>query len=392
MTAGNPRRMTTHADGKPVAVVGAGCAGATAAWHLARAGVPTWLFDLQKAPGERAACGGMMLHSLRHRMRMPDELVDGEVDRVWVIRGRERRRLDFRTPVFVNFDRCRFDAHLVGLAEDAGCVRHAGARVREWDPERSTLTWTTGGQSHEAAFSTVVFADGPRSVARAHGLGLTDETPMGSAFYREIETDEDRVNETDFYLDLPADDPGYIWVFPKRGFTQVGVGRLNNVTQRPLRDVVDDFIEKDPRYRGRRVLVNRGGGIPVGLAQRVSRPGGLVIGDAAGLVNPITGGGLLYAIASAEMAALAVVRGLERGDRAAEVASRIYARRLKGSIHWWWLKSLAVPFNHFCRRLRQGRNPNFLGLFMLYARVLPRLTPAARTITDRMPATSEAGA
>jgi geranylgeranyl reductase family protein len=383
--------MTTHADGKPVAVVGAGCAGATAAWHLARAGVPTQLFDLQEIPGERAACGGMMLNSLRRRMEMPDDLVDGEVDRLRIIQGRDRHRLDFRRPIFVNFDRSRFDAHVVALAEAAGCVRLAGCRVREWDPERSTLTWTGEGSRHESAFSTVIFADGPRSVARNHGLGLSDRTPMGSAFYRELEIEEDRANETDFYLDLPADDPGYIWVFPKRGFTQVGVGRLNDVTKRPLREMVDDFIERDPRYRGRKVLVNRGGAIPVGLARRVARPGGMVIGDAAGLVNPITGGGLLYAIASAEMAALAVVRGFGRGRRGPESAARMYSGRLKRSVHWWWLRSLAVPFNHFCRQLRKGRNPHFLVLFMLYAKVLPHLTPAARTITDRMPATSDEG-
>lgn len=376
-------------DSNPVAVVGAGCAGAVAAWHLARAGVPTHLFDRQESPGASAACGGMMLHSLRRRLRMPDELVDGEVDRVWVIRGTDRHRLDFRRPVFVNFDRCRLDAHLVAQAERSGCRRHAGCKVTGWDPGRSLLAWERSGERMEAAFSMVVFADGPRSVARGHGLGLADGTPMGSAFYRELDVHEDRGHETEFYLDLPADDPGYLWVFPKRGFTQVGVGRLNTARRRPLRDVLDEFIARDDRYRGRRPLVNRGGAIPVGLARRVSRPGAMVIGDAAGLVNPITGGGLVYAVASAEMAALSVVRALSAGDRFPEVAARKYRARLTRSVHWWWLTTLAVPFNHFRTRLQHGKNPNFLGLFMLYARILPRLTPAARSITERMPATSE---
>ncbi len=369
-----------------VAVVGAGCAGAVAAWHLARSGVATHLFDLGPEPGVGAACGGMMLHALRHRLEMPDGLVDGEVNRIWVISGGRRDRFDFTKPVFVNFDRRRLDAYLVQRAVSAGCHYHPSSRVTGWDPASGELSFTTAGESFRSVFHTAVFADGPASLARRYGLGLGPETATASAFYREIDTAATTPSEAEFYVDLPQDDPGYLWVFPKNGFTQVGVGRLHDVKQRPLRQILDEFVARDPRYSGRRVRLTCGGAIPMGLAQHFSRPGALVVGDAAGLVNPITGGGLLYAVASAEMAALAIIEGIDRAPNDPAVAARRYHQRLVRSPHYWWLRALALPFNHFRRRLRAGSNPHFIGLFLAYARVLPRLTPAACSITLRMPA------
>ena len=96
----------------------------------------------------------------------------------------------------------------------------------------------------------------------------------------------------------------------------------------------------------------------------------------------MTGGGLVYAAASGEMAAAALIAAERRGADGAE-AAEAYASRLERSIHMLWLKALQIPFTSQHRRLAEGRRSLYLPLFLLYARTLPKLTPLADTVTRR---------
>jgi flavin-dependent dehydrogenase len=196
-------------------------------------------------------------------------------------------------------------------------------------------------------------------------------------------TEDARSHEVDFMLDLEDADPGYFWVFPKRGMVQVGVGRFHGERREPLRRLLDRFIEERAELKTLVCARTRGGGIPFAVARRLGRPGGLVVGDAAGLVNPVTGGGLVYAVASAEMAARAVVEGAVRG-RGREWPAARYRRLMIRSVHYWWLKSLGLVFRRIRRQVALGRRTDFKRLFLIYAVILPRLTPAATSITLAM--------
>ncbi|NOZ78576.1 MAG: NAD(P)/FAD-dependent oxidoreductase, partial [Acidobacteria bacterium] len=252
-----------------------------------------------------------------------------------------------------------------------------------WDPGSGELRWRRDGTDESGSFDEVVFADGVNSVARAAGIGIDESTPMASAMYRELRTDEDRSHEIDFVLNLDDEDPGYFWVFPKRRIVQVGVGRFHGERREPLRHLLDRFIEERPELRVLPRIRSRGGSIPLTVARRIGRPGGLVVGDAAGLVNPITGGGLVYAVASAEMAARAIVESAAGARYRGWVATR-YRRLMVHSIHYWWLASLGLVFRRIRRQVAFGGKTDFKRLFLVYAVILPRLTPAARSITLMM--------
>jgi len=355
-----------------------------AAWRLARAGVPAVLFERCEEPGSRAACGGVMLHALAERLELAPELVDAEVSRLWVVEGARRDRIDFRSPVFVSFDRRRLDAFLARRAASSGCELRTGSAVTGWDPDSGTLHWRDSEGPQEQAFDTVVFADGPASVARERGLGLVGSAPMAAAFYRELEGGWPDPDEIELHLAMPDDDPGYLWVFPKHGSVQVGVGRAHSVRRRPLRQVLDQHIRSDQRLAGRAWCRSRGGMVPLSLARRVASPGALVVGDAAGMVNPITGGGLVYAVASGEMAARAISEAWCRDRDPAWAATR-YQRLFWRSVHHLWLRSVGLPSSLNLRRLARGRRSFFRPLFLLYAKILPSLTATAQAVTRPEP-------
>lgn len=366
-----------------IAVVGAGLAGSVAAWRMAQAGLRPVLFERETAPGAGAACGGVMLHSLGSRLKIGD-VADGSVDTISIQGVRRPFKLRFRKPVFVTFDRGRLDRLLALRAEQEGADLRTGCRVLSYEPKVSTLTWSESNRTLAEHFDAVIFADGPLSRSRSLGLGTGPDTPMGSAFYRELATDQTDLSWTAFDLSMATDDPGYYWIFPKRHALQVGVGRLHHGRREPLRRLLDRFIADDPKLRGRPILRSRGGAIPFKPARRIAAGPVMVVGDAAGLVNPLTGGGLVYAAASGELAAKSLTEASRCGHNASWAADH-YARRLGRSIHMLWLRALQLPFSIQLFQLRSGHRPYFLPLFLLYARVLPRLTPMADAVTLRSP-------
>jgi digeranylgeranylglycerophospholipid reductase len=112
---------------------------------------------------------------------------------------------------------------------------------------------------------------------------------------------------------------GYVWIFPKgKGVSNVGIGILAKESEwgRRAQDHLDRWIEAHPEmFRHASVTEVNGSGIPV--SSRVPEPiadGVMLVGDAAQLVNPIHGGGIIIAMRSAMIAARVGGEALRRGD------------------------------------------------------------------------------
>ena len=166
----------------------------------------------------------------------------------------------------------------------------------------------------------LVGADGPRSgVARHAGLGLNLSFLAGVE--AELEGVEDVEERLHVFLDSELA-PGYIgWVVPGIGLTQVGLA-----SWLPARPNLDRFIARVARVfdfdRARRVGT-RGGLIPVGGTVRPFATRDIVlVGDAAGLVSPLTAGGIHTALRSGRAAGLAIASHLLDGGPSIDVALR----------------------------------------------------------------------
>ncbi|PJB21221.1 MAG: digeranylgeranylglycerophospholipid reductase, partial [Euryarchaeota archaeon CG_4_9_14_3_um_filter_38_12] len=90
---------------------------------------------------------------------------------------------------------------------------------------------------------------------------------------------------------------GYVWILPKgRGFANVGIGVNGNIGNKAL-DYLEKFVENEHRLRDGSIIETNVGIVPVGGgAEKIVSNGLMVVGDAARMVNPATGGGMIYAI------------------------------------------------------------------------------------------------
>ena len=308
-----------------VIVVGAGPAGSSAAYRLARAGARVLMLDRARFPRDKPCGGGLTARALRELPVAPDPVVEDTVDR-FELRLRYGPRFERKSPfpLVLMTQRRLLDAYLAEQAADAGADFREGAKVTEID---RTGTVTADGERLRA--EVVVGADGVNGVS-ARALGLADGRRYGVAYegnasYATIPRARFRGRAL---LELGTVAGGYGWVFPKAEHVNIGVGgweregprlreelrRLCSLHRVDERDLTD--------LRGFRLPMRRPG-------DRVVAGRALLVGDAAGLVDPLSGDGIYEAAVSARLAADAALDVLS--GRADELEA--YQRSLDAALN-----------------------------------------------------------
>jgi len=325
-----------------IIIVGAGPAGATCARYLSKLGHSVALIDRDTFPRDKPCGGGFSYNLLRNfpylRTREADFLKG--ISRVGVIHSPNRKitlrgAVDMAVALRYDFDNVVFES-----AIEEGVSAYTGRRVKKIEfKEESVKAVTSDGESITGR--AIVGADGVNSlVARQSGLHTRwPSKTITACRVVEIPTAEETITdiygeekEYHFYSNLGGD-PGYGWIFPKRETINVGLGIVGTHAQ-GLPHVFNRFVKmlkKDGLLKinadvskARGALVPTGGPIAQTFSDRC-----LLIGDSCGMVSPLTGGGIAYAMIAARMAAKVLSECLENNSLNALSLSK-YQRMWQG--------------------------------------------------------------
>jgi geranylgeranyl reductase family protein len=334
-----------------VLVVGAGPAGSATAIHLARGGARVLLVDKASFPRDKPCGGGLTGRALRHLPCEVDPVVERVVDRM-VLRAGYRTTVDrtSRAPLIAMTQRRRLDLHLAEQAASAGAEFRDGTGVSELELDETGVSVRLGERRVRASF--LVGADGANGVvSRASGLG--DGIVRGVALEGNVPWSalEPRSYARAAWVELGVVPGGYGWVFPKGDHANFGVGgwmsegpRLRAHLERLAR-IHDVDPAELTAVRGHR-LPMREPGAPA------ARGRVLLVGDAAGLVDPLSGDGIYEAFVSARLAAeailedrpstyeLALAEALDRHAAASWKAKRVADRYPRACL--WALRAPGV--------------------------------------------------
>jgi len=298
-------------------VIGAGPAGSTAARLLAVGGASVLMLDKHGFPRDKPCGGGVTLRAAA----VQDVDISPVVERA-IYGARFSLRLGqafdrrYREPLSYMTQRRRLDQFLAERAAEAGAAFHDDEAVREIDVSTFggsgfNLTPVTVRTSRGAyAGRVLIGADGANGVS-ARALGLRRDYEEAVALEGNVDLPAGIPDgwREHVALDLGGLAGGYGWVFPKGDHLNVGVGawKYAGFTLRPK------LAELCRRY-GFDVdaLTNvRGHHLPVRVpGSPIARGPAAVVGDAAGLVDPLSGEGIHMAFASGRLAAEQALRVL----------------------------------------------------------------------------------
>ncbi len=407
MTGSAPGGWMAPTERVEVAIVGGGPAGATLAARLARAGREVILYE--RAPTWHWRAGGVFaspaaVDALR-RAGVPEAILSAVTRPIPAMRVETRAGTTFRLtygterggPPAVGFDRSALDPALLELARTAGAEVRTGSTITSLDLDSGRLRGRgSGGDIHVRA-EVIVGADGPRSlVANAAGVARSARLAarLGLTYHL---ADEGGAAVRDARMHLIPD--GYIGLAPVPG-ERVNVGIVLGPSWRATvgaagaRSVAAALIGTIPpatddpaAWRHGEPLDRVEGAWPVG--HRVTRRAGhrwILIGDAAGFLDPFTGEGLHRALVSSELAA-AAIGGHGRGRHGAFAAyERAMTRRFlaKDVVSGLVQAFLARPalFEYAARRI--ASRPEVRATMGL---VMGDLIPAGRALDPRFLAT-----
>ena len=290
-------------------IVGASFAGLACAAGLARTGASVVVVEKKKDPGDKLHTTGIIVKDAVEQVPLLDDLPPELVHRITGVRlyAPSMRHVDLAAPnyYFLATDTPNVMRWLASRAERAGARIAYGSLFQNAERKQSGFDLGILGTTR-----FLVGADGPKSrVATALGLGHTTQFLFGIEHeYPRVEIPEpDRLH---CFIDKRLA-PGYIgWIVSSVKVIQVGLARRVRGDLAAANSAMKAFLEKiAPVYDFRRLTPTsvRAGMIPCGgIVKPVAARRVLLVGDAAGMVSPVTAGGIHTALKHGSSAAHAI--------------------------------------------------------------------------------------
>ena len=309
-----------------VAIVGAGPAGCRAAWRMARAGARVAMLD-GSHPREKPCGGGVTGRALDVVRDAFDcgRIEAGRISGATFEHGSRRVRMALddgpsASPGLVVASRARFDAALLAAAVEAGASLVA---ERVTDVSRDGEDWRIATRGVPVRAGWLLGADGPNSLVRRrlYRPFARADLSIATGFFVH------GVTSPDIAVAFEDDPPGYLWSFPRPDHLAVGVcAQADVASTSALVPLASHWIARN--VPAATTLERYSWPIPSLREATLQRedpagPRWMLLGDAGGMVDPITREGIFFALLSAEAAADSLIESV--GNPAARYAARIQA-------------------------------------------------------------------
>jgi len=310
-----------------ILVIGSGPAGSSAAKHAALGGAKVIVIDKKSEIGAPKRCAegvskaGLADLGIEPNPRWVTKELDGvrlvspNGTNVWLTSD----EIELPEAGYI-LERKIFDKYMAMDAARAGAeirVKTLAHGMRK-EGDAYVVTCEHMGELFEIKANIIIGADGPESrVARWAGLKTaTKATNMESGIQFEmVGVEMEKQDVIEFYFGSVAPG-GYAWIFPKGDdIANVGLAVITNDTDKTPYEHLKDFVANCPATKNAQAVEFNIGGDPVGgMPKKIYGDNILVCGDAAGQVNPLTGGGIISGMKGGMHAGQTAANAISEGD------------------------------------------------------------------------------
>ncbi|MDD2665447.1 MAG: NAD(P)/FAD-dependent oxidoreductase [Methanocellales archaeon] len=325
-------------DRYDVIVVGAGPAGSMAAKTAAEHDLETLLLEKRVEIGDPVRCAeGVGKEGLKQFIKPDKRWIAADVQgaRICFPGGIKIEMSEVGPEVGYVLERKIFDRELAKQAAKAGAEVMVKTRAVDLIKEDGFVRGVKAehlGDSFDIHADVVIGADGVESkVGRWAGINTTLKPKDIETCAQFLMTDVDiDPCYCEFYIGNQIAPGGYAWVFPKgNNEANVGLGISGSRSEvRPI-EHLKRFVEK--KYPEGQIIEMIMGGVPVTVPTKTTTNGLMLVGDAARMSDPLTGGGIIHAMKSGTMASEIASKAVQSGDSSVECLNE-YERRWRPTI------------------------------------------------------------
>ena len=315
-----------------VLVIGAGPAGSIAAREASKNGAKTLIIDKKSEIGTPKRCGEGIMDGVLEKVGI-------EADEKWIARHIDGARLvapdntsawftseNLETPATgIILERKVFDKHVTMDAIRNGAevmIKTEATGITRKDNYLLTDIVSFNGKYDQIKAKIVIGADGPEGRV-ASWMGIDTKVPLSEmesgAQYEMTNLKMEKNDTIEFYFGSVAPG-GYAWIFPKGYDTaNVGIDVSGIKGEKTALEYLDDFIANNEETKdGQIVEVNVGGNPLCGVFDKIIADNFMLVGDAAGCVSPITGGGIDTGLESGMIAGQVAAKAIKDGNLSEE--------------------------------------------------------------------------
>ena len=356
-----------------VVVIGAGPAGSTAAKFLSEKGVKVLLLDKSTFPRDKPCGGGLPARVLkRYKYIEENDLVDSYSYEVCLHSNSLKSTIDIQRnePIVAMVLRKKFDEGLANLATRSGATfitGKTGERIKI-STEKAHVFLSDGTEiesqyviAADGMWSTIGKQLGERQSCKNIGVCVVQEYPLSKTTLDQFFSEKRLV-----HIHLNAlGVAGYGWVFPKHEHVNIGVCEFRQAissanTKKNIKKIYENYLKilKESKIIPDTLQADalKGGVFPTYPVEQTFKERVLLCGDAAGMVNPLTGEGIYGAMVSGEIAADVLIEALESGVTNNRILSAYQTR---------WRRDFGDDIGFFFRISKQWgfRKDNIVRLF-----------------------------
>ncbi len=301
-------------------VVGAGPSGSYLSYMLSKAGYDVMNLEEHSEVGKPVECTGLVSERVFKYVRSTSRINSVTGANVFFPNGKSVHVEKPERTIVIERD--RFDEDVSAMAISAGTDLKINSRVVSvrTDDERASIRYREDGVLKDDEARVIVGADGINSIVRKELYGVKSRRIV-STYQVDSAMKMDDQDSVEVYLGSESTRGFFGWAAPAGEYTRIGVGThgISPFTY---------FGRISKRFPRNKILTITGGAIPIAYLKRTYGKRSLLVGDAGGIVKPLTGGGIYTGVVSAKHAADVLIPGLERNDLS-ERALSDYQRRWK---------------------------------------------------------------
>ena len=315
-----------------VLIIGAGPAGSIAAREASKNGVKTLIIDKKSEIGTPKRCGEGIMDGVLEKVGI-------EPDERWIARHIDGARLvapdntsawftseNLETPsTGIILERKVFDKHVTMDAIRNGAevmLKTEATSITRKDNYLLVDIVSFNQEYDQIKAKIVIGADGPEGRVGSW-MGLNTKVPLSEmesgAQYEMTNLKMEKNDTIEFYFGSVAPG-GYAWIFPKGYDTaNVGIDVSGVKGEKTALEYLDDFIANNEETKdGQIVEVNVGGNPLCGVFDKIIADNFMLVGDAAGCVSPITGGGIDTGLESGMIAGQIAAKAIKENNLSEE--------------------------------------------------------------------------